>query len=209
MKNKKNHNYYANDYLVHNCDTSYSFNNSKYVQKWSLDGLVNELEKLARTNYCKHLVITWWEPMLQQNALKELVENLSDDWYIEIETNWTIKADDSLQDIIDQFNISLKRENAWVGINKSENAKVIMHYNNNKYLTYFKFVVWSIDDFVDVVNLVDKYDIENERVYIMPLWTEKEEILSNMPEIIELCIKHWFSYTTRLHVLAYGNKKGV
>ena len=74
---------------------------------------VDEAEREIRRFKLDHLVITGGEPMLQQRHLVSLLRRLKaqqKNYFVEVETNGTIKPDENILQLIDQWNVSPKLE---------------------------------------------------------------------------------------------------
>ena len=72
----------------------------------------------------------------------------------------------------------------------------------------FKFVVESPDDLDEVTDIVDSVGVPNERVILMPKGTSKTEIESRTPWIVDQCIDRGYRFSSRLHVLIWGDERG-
>jgi len=73
-----------------------------------------------------------------------------------------------------------------------------------------KFVVDTPDDLKDIQQLLTKLPaVAKEKVMLMPQAATKEQYLEKSPIVAEICKKTGFTFCQRLHVLLYGNKKGV
>jgi len=162
-------------------------------------------EKLDR------LVITGGEPMQQQKSLapfiKELKRNNPLQW-VEIETNGTITPSEEMIELVDQFNVSPKLENS------NNELKRRMKDNSMKTLSKldkadFKFVVFNDEDLPEILEIVEKYSIPHERVFLMPEGRTEEEVNRHQEELVEVAKENNFNLTTRLHVLIWGAKRGV
>ena len=73
---------------------------------------------------------------------------------------------------------------------------------------YFKFVVTEPGDVDEVCLLRDKYGLPNQRILLMPEGTTVADIESRSPWVSEACVKEGFRFSTRLHILLWGDKRG-
>ena len=219
-KNKK-HNF---------CDTFYS------SFKPEINALeTSTIEAIIRNNIgnIKHLVITGGEPLLQANALVELLEKIKDlELIITIETNGTIYSEE-LAPYVHLFSISPKLFNS---IPTEEKLKDINYYltdilikqheeerydrlilrkyfslalQNNAPEIQFKFVVTSKEDIKEIVNNYlelagDLKEIWRERFLLMPEGITEEELKEKSKWLIGECIKNNFRFCPRLHIDIYG-----
>lgn len=73
---------------------------------------------------------------------------------------------------------------------------------------YFKFVIVEPSDVDEVDELLARYEIPLNRVLLMPEGTTPEALTSRSEWIAELCSQKGFRFTTRLHILLWGDKRG-
>lgn len=182
------------------CDTPHtSFNPEKYIIE------IEEAVSKINSYMCNHVVITGGEPMAQIHELHELAENISVKKKITVETNGTYSPVDLSNRIF--FSISPKLSSS--GNNgKGINIPILTEFNN-RYDCQFKFVVNSLIDLEEINELVKKVGIFPSNVYLMPQGISIEQINEKMPMIFEMCKQTNFNYSDRLHIRAYGNKKGI
>jgi 7-carboxy-7-deazaguanine synthase len=199
------------------CDTPYTWNfekvqsdhPEKYVKKEQQIELSLQQIHDAINSYPDHaiLVITGGEPLLQQDQIIKLIygEDLNVD-KIEIETNGTIVPDVELFDRV-QFNVSLKLSNAGMTKDKRLRNKAIEAYVEAN--SIFKFVVDTSEDLEEIKTIIDEYEIDHSRVWLMPQGRAVDELNSKLEWLADICIKNGFNLTNRLHVQTWGAKRGV
>lgn len=162
-------------------------------------------EKLDR------LVITGGEPMMQQRSLAPVFEELrrrnSNQW-IEMETNGTIAPNEDTLRLVDQFNVSPKLANSGNELAKRRKDLAMETFVATPKAD-FKFVVSDPSDLSEVLEIVERYQIPHDRVFLMPEGRTEEEVREHQLELVELCKEYNFNLTTRLHVLIWGAKRGV
>lgn len=159
----------------------------------------------------KRLVITGGEPMSQQKGITELVRGLKaidKDQWVEIETNGTIAPTAEMLEVVDQFNVSPKLANSGNELSKRRKDKAMETFAATPKAD-FKFVVFGDEDLPEILEIVDKYNIPHERVFLMPEGRTEEEIEAHQKELVQLAIDNNFNVTTRLHVMIWGAKRGV
>jgi 7-carboxy-7-deazaguanine synthase len=89
------------------------------------------------------------------------------------------------------------------------NVSVIRQYLD-RYDYQLKFVVERKEDFGEIGELLDQLAIaEPERVLIMPQGTREETLRRKSTWIVELCKKHGYRFTPRLHIQLYGNRRAT
>jgi organic radical activating enzyme len=80
----------------------------------------------------------------------------------------------------------------------------------DRYDYQLKFVADNKKDFLEIEEILAKLKtVDRSCVLVMAQATTKSELHEKGPWIVELCKKHGFSYTPRLHVELYGNRRGT
>lgn len=73
-----------------------------------------------------------------------------------------------------------------------------------------KFVVEGADDLADIHELLEELGtVDPTRVLLMAQGRTAEEVAERAPVIADLCLKHGFRYTPRLHLDLFGGGRGV
>lgn len=163
-----------------------------FIPRWS--------EKIGR------LVISGGEPLLQRRPLTKLVA-LLDRVDIEIETNGTIVPPIGLLDKV-QWNVSPKLPGSGVDSDKAIRPEIIRVFNATPNHCY-KFVITSYQDVQLACDLVADHQIDPKRVWLMPEGRTTQDLNDRLPDLIEVATMVGFNVGTRLHVLAYGDRRGV
>lgn len=209
------------------CDTDYTWNwqgtpfkhqndispdYQKYIKKDNLRKMSNEeiWESICQFP-CENIVITGGEPLVQKKDLTELLRLLKQknpNFYIEFETNGTILPDEALDALTDQYNVSVKLQNALVTEKERINRKAIFFFAQSP-KSNFKFVVDTPQDLDEIQNLIQKFDIDSKKIYLMPQGVNPKILRKKQQWLIEICKQYGFNYTDRLHILVYGEKRGV
>lgn len=180
------------------CDTPYAVIDNTDLKEEYLENIISQIKKFP----CKHIVFTWWEPALFQKQIQdimiELTKTADQDWFYstEIETNWSIP----LFLKYDQVNVSPKLSNSW---NKEYELKVLSEFHDIDY----KFVVCDEKDLQEMETYIEKYQLQKENIYLMPMWVSKESQMNKT--VFDYCLEKWYRYCQRVHILLFGNKKGV
>lgn len=183
------------------------YSKTEYIVQLSAEEIANELKKIN----CKNVVLTGGEPLLQQDELAELIHLLrkaDENYHFEIETNGTILPSEAFDRLVNQYNVSPKLANSNNPLKIREKEKVYNFFSNNA-KAVFKFVVSTPDDLSEVLDLIQKYSINHNKVFLMPEGTSPENLKAKQQWLIEECKKNNFNYTDRLHIHIYGNKRGV
>ena len=190
------------------CDTKYTwdwknYDYSKEVNEMSIKEVRQSLEQFR----VRHLVITGGEPLMQQDDLAELLTFLKPKFYVEVETNGTILPNNTLSVLVDQWNVSPKTKNSGNPLEMCEDNECYTFFSKKKNC-YFKYVVESEEDLIEINQLISKYNLEKERVLLMTQAMTKEEILAKEKNVFTLSKKNSLGFSPRLHVMKWGSQRG-
>ena len=190
------------------CDTKYTwdwknYDYSKEVNEMSIKEVRQSLEQFR----IRHLVITGGEPLMQQDDLAELVTFLKPEFYVEVETNGTILPNNALSTLVDQWNVSPKTKNSGNPLEMCEVNECYTFFSKKKNC-YFKYVVESEDDLIEINQFISKYNLEKDRVLLMTQAITKEEILAKENNVFTISKKNSLGFSPRLHVMKWGSQRG-
>jgi len=159
---------------------------------------------------CDHVVITGGEPMLQQEALVPLLKELKEerDFFFEIETNGTILPKQELVGLIDQWNVSPKVSNSGNSTSAREIPECYEFFRSLPN-AYFKLVVDDESDLCEILDIVGKYRLPQEKIILMPESTTADSLREKSTWLAEFCRDNGYRFSTRLQIVLYGNKRGV
>ena len=135
--------------------------------------------------------------MLQQSVITALRKGFPD-YYIEVETNGSQPVQCYAD--VDLFTVSYKTSN-------SGNAPYELKTINSKCV--YKFVVVSENDFPEIEGVIAHYNLPADKIFIMPEGVTREEIFKKEPWLSDYCKMRGYLFTTRHHILKWGNKRGV
>lgn len=164
-----------------------------------------------------HLILTGGEPMVQQDALSDMVsyfEEQGHDPFVEVETNGSIFPDEGMRDVVDQYNISPKLTNA--GMMKDvvyhpENMRRFGQLNKMEDVNAdLKVVVNDKSDWEELRDdYVDQDWFEKENIYVMPAGLNQEKIGMSDQDVAELAVDNNLNYSDRLQVRIWNEVTGV
>ena len=169
---------------------------------------VEEVARLVRQYPCKNVVLTGGEPMMQKEGLLALMEELGERYWFEIETNGTLIPEPVFDARINQYNVSPKLANSNNPQKLREKPGAYRFFAQSS-KSVFKFVIAEREDMEEVMSLIGRYAIPAEKVYLMPEGTSEAGLAEKQQWLVEVCKQHGFNFTSRLHILIYGNKRGV
>lgn len=190
------------------CDTAYA-SYLEYAKQWinkEVEEVISDLYT-ARGN-AWNLVITGGEPLLQSKTLRLLLGKLQSFFpSIEIETNGTLLPDEigELHGI--SYNVSLKLANSGVSELERIKPEAIEYFANHPF-SYFKFVVETEENIKEVIEIVERFYISRQRVYLMPRCNSPEELEKAAPLVAKVCIDYGFIYSDRLQFRIFKGERG-
>jgi len=193
------------------CDTPYTSWNPE-GKNWSVKKLLSEVVKYPT----RHVVVTGGEPLLAPE-LGELTERLKDAGaHITIETAATLFK----PVLCDLISLSPKLANStpWrrargkfaaLHERRRLNLGVIQQFlDAHDY--QLKFVVEQKKDFTEIGEILEQLrNVDPALVLIMAQGTTQRELNRKAKWIVESCKQLGFSYTPRLHIQLFGNRRGT
>lgn len=155
----------------------------------------------------KRLVITGGEPLLQAGALAEMLADLPD-ISVEIETNGTVAPPTRLDVRVDQYNVSPKLAHSG---NPADLALIPERLDARAAdpRAFLKFVIAAPEDVDEVLALQQLYRFTPERVFLMAEGTDSATQRERQVWLSDLCLKHGFRMSDRLHIHLYGDTRGT
>lgn len=193
------------------CDTPYTWDASRYDLRAELSAKTVQAI-VAELPECDEVVITGGEPLIHQKnpAWSELLRLLSGRGiFICVETNGTIAPSESSQTFVGHFSISPKLPSAGPH-RKGQNAAMARWPQSLKYRnTCLKIVVADAAEVQAAAALADEYGWPRWLTWVMPVGVTKEGLLKNFEQICDAAISCKVNVSQRLHVLAYGDRRGT
>lgn len=189
------------------CDTPYT--------SWNASGehrTVEDLVNYVRQHSTGHTVITGGEPLLAPE-LGELTRRLaSGGEHITIETAGTVDADFTC----DLISISPKLANSvpsdpeWRDRHNSQRLSLpVLRNLTNRYPHQLKFVVSDPSDLVEIQDLLAELHTSRDRVILMPEGISQTTLNERSRWLADICKTHGFRFSPRLHVLLWGDRRGI
>jgi organic radical activating enzyme len=153
------------------------------------------------------LVITGGEPLLQGAALARMI-GLLPPMHIEIETNGSVAPAAALDPLVHQYNVSPKLAHSGNPADLALVPERLAAWAADP-RAFFKFVVATPDDVVEVRALQDRYAIPGERIFLMAEGTASKTLREREVWLSHLCLQHGFRMSDRLHIHLYGDTRGT
>jgi organic radical activating enzyme len=160
---------------------------------------------------CPRVVITGGEPLLQQEALVEMIHHIRAELphcVFEVETNATRIPCPALAQTVDQFNVSPKLSNAGMPESLRLNDEALRWFAASP-VAWFKFVVSSPADLTEIKVLQLNHSIARQRILLMPEGRTPAELDQTAPQLADLCRESGYRFCDRLHIRLWGDRKGV
>lgn len=190
------------------CDTPYSWDWDRYDRsKESHPMSIEEIAEKIEMFHVKHLILTGGEPLMQQKPIPLIREATG--CTIDVETNGTRVPKPEVIEAVDLFNVSPKLSfstdpehlrivdeamSAFSDLSKQDKA-------------IFKFVAEKEEDFEEIRDIQNRYDIENDAIWIMPEGMTMKSHLKHLKLLADPVIEQGWNLTTRIHVLAWELKR--
>lgn len=193
------------------CDTPYT--------SWNPEGEERSAERIldwARgfPTY-RHVVLTGGEPMLFPEIVQVSAGLRRMGLHVTVETAGTV-----WQDIeCDLMSISPKLRNStpwereggsWAARHEERRLRPeVLRRLVSAFEHQLKFVVMSPEDLPEIEEIVQMCGVERGRVLLMPEGTDAATLAARADWVVEECKRRGFRFCPRLHVLLYGNRRGV
>lgn len=212
------------------CDTPYTWKPSETMiddkNMYTPEMLVDEIMMYPSH---KHWVISWWEPLLQQDKLIEVIKVYRERNgfypYVEVETNGTVIPSKEFAQLVNHFNVSVKLENSnateetwyskedyeyWFNTEERRIKEAAILDFSSRSNAYFKFVVdRELKVLKEIEGIKERFGIDNWNIMLMPEWNSPEDMNASSENIINYCIEKGYRFSTRLHILVYWYRRWV
>ena len=211
------------------CQFSNSFCDTPYASWKPEKGkyTLNDIVKFYEDNpHIKYTMITGGGPTIHPELLQELCR--IGKYYrhtITIET----EGSEFVQTVGDNISLSPKLSNStpipgtWMPFTNREvtekdkqqhekwrcNYEAMEQLINNHPDYQLKPVISNEEDLVEVKELQKILGVPNDKVWLMPEGLVEEELNKRRRWLMELCTEQGYNFTDRLHIIAYGDTRGV
>jgi len=187
------------------CDTAYALHGNKEWMDFS--SLKRKVEKYPSS--WETIVFTGGEPLLWKDKIDALCYH-----YLyqltkrfEIETNGTI-----LPPVIDTskifYNVSPKLGSSCTPVRKRRKLDVLKQFATMD-RAMFKFPIANEKDVVEALSLIKKCTIDTQHVSFMPVAANRMALITKTQWLWGFCVKHKIRMSPRLHILAFGEERGI
>jgi len=191
------------------CDTPYSWDWKRYDRSeeshpMTLQEIADEINKMG----VNRIVVTGGEPMLQQRHFAKLQQLTGCD--LDIETNGTVKPSDLNKDLVDLFCVSPKLSHAGDPEQQRIKTEVLSEFAElaKQGKAFFKFVAEKEEDFVEIEELIEKANLPEEHIWVMPEGADYDTHLKHLRELAQPIIDKGWQLSSRLHIIIWGTERG-
>ena len=197
------------------CNLACTFCDTPYTWRWTDHDPTVELRTATVDDLLTELllmdvplvVVTGGEPLLQQSHLPPLLAPLRDRGIdVEIETAGTLEPSPAIVDLVSRFNVSPKLANSGNDLERRLKPDVLRALQASGKAA-FKFVAVDPLDLDEIARIVDEHGLTD--VWVMPEGTDANTIVTRSRTLIEPVLERGWNLTTRLHVLLWGDRRGV
>ena len=211
------------------CQFSNSFCDTPYASWKPEKGkyTLNDVVEFYRKNpQIKHTMITGGGPTIHSKLLQELCIIAADYGHI---TTIETEGSEFVQTIADCISLSPKLSNStpqpgtWMEYanrevtekDKQQHEKWRCNYDAMKDLItkhsdyQLKPVISNKQDLKEVRELQQILGIPNNKVWLMPEGLVEEELNKRRRWLMEICAEEGYNFSDRLHIIAYGDIRGV
>jgi 7-cyano-7-deazaguanosine (preQ0) biosynthesis protein QueE len=155
------------------------------------------------------VVVTGGEPLLQQSHLPALLRPLrAAGKDVEIETAGVLAPDAAVVELVTRFNVSPKLANSGNDLDRRYKPDVLRAFHATGRAT-FKFVAVDDHDLDEIQAMVDECGLDPRDVWVMPEGTDAATVVDRSRALVDPVLARGWNLTTRLHVLLWGDRRGV
>lgn len=192
----------------HYCDTPYTWDFERFdAAREAHTNTVDELAEQLLASPIDRLIVTGGEPMLQQQALVPLFERLPPTLLIEVETNGTILPTEPMLQRVSQWNVSPKLALSGMPVDERVVMSVLRTFAACE-RAWLKLVVAEPSDMQEGDQIVADSAWPSQRVVWMPEGTSAQRVNLRGRWVAEQALLRQQRFSTRLHVLLWGDQRG-
>jgi 7-carboxy-7-deazaguanine synthase len=191
------------------CDTAYTWDWSRFDRsRQVIPAVVDDVAATVTGLAPRNVVLTGGEPLIQRPGLAALASRLkAHSLRIEVETNGTITPG-PLTPFVDQWNVSPKLRSSG-----NDGLRTIIPERLSEFArlpaSYFKFVISRSGDIEEAAAIAAAAGLPPGRVILMPEGRTAEALQAKGAWLAEACTARGFRFSTRLHILLWGDRRGT
>jgi 7-carboxy-7-deazaguanine synthase len=151
------------------------------------------------------VVVSGGEPLLQQPEVIRLLRCFPSWWRVEVETNGTRVPAPALT-VRAHFNVSPKLAHSGDPEHRRIIPEALVALQRTGRAVW-KFVAAGPANLAEIAGVVDRYGLHP--VYVMPLGVNRADVGERLASMADAVVARGWNLTTRLHVDAWGGKRGT
>ena len=208
-----------NEVKLQGCDTIYAVNREHFSNTWNqIQTSAQLLDILDFYNVSSgvDIVLTGGEPLIyaSDKIFIEFLELLHKRGHrICFETNGSLDVDFDKYPIYKEcvFSLSVKLSNSKEPYKKRVDAEILSSLTTSSKEAFFKFSIDAKSITKELESEIDEIVAIAPRtqVYCMPVAYDKKELEKNTPDLIEFCKRKAYTFSDRLHIRVWDDKKGI
>lgn len=180
------------------CNLSCSFCDSRFAWDKRVEApraqTTEQIAAAISAHPTGNLIFTGGEPMLFQPAIRAICAAVSPS-FVEVETNGTIAS--TVDDLVGQFNVSPKFDFA---------NPVLLKPSPQ---TIWKFVIRDEADLKQADAFCAERQIAFDRVWLQPEGVTRDVLTRSLDFLIQAAAERGAQVSPRLHILLWGDRRGV
>ena len=197
------------------CNLACTFCDTPYTWRWTDHDPAVELRTANVDDIVAELlvmdvplvVVTGGEPLLQQSHLPPLLRPLRERGIdVEIETAGTLAPTAEVVELVTRFNVSPKLASSGNELHRRLKPDVLRAFQETG-RAVFKFVAIDEVDLDEIGRIVEEHGLTD--VWVMPEGTDADAIILGGRVLADRVQERGWNFTTRLHVLLWGDRRGV
>ncbi|MGD0581075.1 MAG: 7-carboxy-7-deazaguanine synthase QueE, partial [Bryobacteraceae bacterium] len=190
------------------CDTPYTSWQSEGEER-TPEGIMQWVSGYPRF---RHVVLTGGEPLIFPEVVPLSKELKQAGFHVTIETAATVfqPAACDLMSLSPKLANSTPDDPVWRQRHEERRLQPdVLRRLTSEYDYQLKFVVQSPDDLAEIQAIQALCGAPDEKILLMPEGIDKPTLEQRSTWLVELCKQHGYRFTPRLHILLYGQRRGV
>ena len=197
------------------CDSYHTWDKTRlteYQKEYTPKQLAKELFSEMQKYSIDTVLITGGEPQMYREQLAVMIDELKkmskyDPVYFDIETTGSVSWPDEIRtNEYVHFDLSPKIGSleAKAKIKDWKLFENLPEWYNLKVVT--SEATWETDK-ESILQFVEKYDIPDHKIYLMPLGTTREEMIKESAFVVDKAFEMNWQFSPRLHIFIFSNSR--
>lgn len=205
------------------CDSKHTWSpqHRTPVKDYTIDQMIEEIENFVALTRINTILFSGGEPGLYFQELGHMIRKLKEkpsnrDINFEVETTGLYSCKDLVEadsTIFINFSPKIGALQKASPIKKwrafEEKISEPMNFPRFYSLKIVVSVEEQEENLREIADFKAKYNIPNDRIYLMPLGVTREEILKQVPGVLEIAYQNYYNFSPRMHILMFDSKRLV